>query len=106
MEHATEQDEVQIAVEVPRPDQDEIEKSLQGDRIDFLAVNSQGFDGAHTIELVVTLTPPVAAFLAGLYAKRVAANRYISLKYKGIEVKGVSEATLLKIIDRAAGKRK
>ncbi len=55
---------------------------------------------------MVTLTPAVAAFLAGLYSKRIAANRYISLKYKGIEVKGVSEATLLKIIDRALGKRK
>jgi hypothetical protein len=106
MEHPTQQGEVQIAVAVPRGDQDEIEKTLKIERFNFFAVNSQGFDGAHTIELVVTLTPPVAAFLAGLYAKRIAANRYISLKYKGIEVKGVSETTLLKIIERAAGKRK
>lgn len=108
MEHQTEQEPVQIAVEVPQSDQEEIEKTFESEHIEFLAVKSQGFDGNHIVELIVTTTPPVAVFLAGLYAKRVAANRYVSLKYKGIEVKGVSEATLLKIIERATarGRRK
>jgi hypothetical protein len=106
MEPQTDREPVQIAIEVPGYDKDEIAKDLQYEQIDFLAVTSRGFDGGQTVELLVTITPPVAAFLAGLYAKRVTANRYISLKYKGIEVKGVSEATLLKIIERATGKRK
>ena len=107
MEPQTDQATVQIDIAVPRDDKDEIAKCLQAEQVDFLAVSSQGFDGVHTVELLVTLTPPVAVFLAGLYAKRIAANRHISLKYKGIEVKGVSEATLLKIIKRAnrRGKR-
>jgi hypothetical protein len=108
MEPQTDQEPVQIAIAVPRGEQDEISNCFQLEGINFLAVSSQGFDGAQTIELLITLTPPVAAFLAGIYAKRIAANRHISLKYKGIEVKGVSERTLLKIIERAnsRGKRK
>jgi len=83
MEPETDQETVQIAITAPRDDKDEIAACLQGEQVDFLAVSSQGFDGAHTIELLVTLTPPVAAFLAGLYAKRIAANRYISLYIQG-----------------------
>jgi hypothetical protein len=106
MESQTAQEPVQIAIEVPMDEKDEIAEDFHQEGIDFLAISSQGFDGARTVELLVTITPAVATFLAGLYTKRVAANRYISLKYKGIEVKGVSETTLLKIIDRAAEKRK
>jgi hypothetical protein len=104
MEAQTGQQPVQIAITVPLDDQDEVAGWLRDGGVVFHAVSSQGFDGSHTIDLLVNLTPALAAILAGVYAKQIHANRYISFKYKGIEVKGVSEEALIKIIERTRGR--
>jgi hypothetical protein len=106
MEKLTDESAVQLTVSVPRDESELIAAELRAEGADLLPVSSEGFDGASTVNLIVALTPPVAAILAGLYTKRLAANRYISLKYKGIEVKGVSEATLLKIVERSVAIKK
>jgi hypothetical protein len=87
---------VQISISVPKEDAEEIASELRAVGGDPLVAPDAGFDGALAIDVLTVLTPTVAA----MYAKRQAAKRYVSVKFKGIEVKGVSEGTLLKLIDR------
>lgn len=95
---------VELSLTVPREHVDEVASELRRRGGEVLVVSSRGFDGAALVDIVVTLTPSLAAVLAGIYASRVRANQHVSLKMKGIEVKGVSEATLLKILDRTGPK--
>jgi hypothetical protein len=91
---------IQISVSVPKEDVEDTANELQAAGGDPLIAPDAGFDGAHAIDILTILTPTVAATVAAMYAKRQAAKRYVSVKFKGVEVKGVSEGTLLKIIDR------
>jgi hypothetical protein len=92
----------QITITLPIEDLEDVRGQLGPAGADFLVASSEGFDGSHTVDILLSLTPSIAAFVAGLYATRVRANRFISLKRKGLEVKGVSEATLLKIIEKSS----
>lgn len=92
--------DVRIAVSVAKEDSETTAVELRAAGGDVLLVSDQGFDGAHAVDLLISLTPAIVGVLAGLYAKRIGANRYISFKYKGLEVKGVSEKTLLSLYEK------
>ena len=91
--------EVSIEIQVPAHDADEIKKLLDENEIETSSSTSQNFDGAAVTSLIIILTPIVLRFLAKLYAERLSANKEISYKHEGFEIKGVSEETLLKILE-------
>jgi hypothetical protein len=91
----------EIGIIVPSEDVAEVKSALAGAGISSMAVTSHGFDGADMVSLIVTLTPAIAGFLATLYATRQKAKRYTQFRYKGLEIKGVSEAELAKLADKA-----
>jgi hypothetical protein len=86
-----------ISIIVPSEDVESVAAALTAADIKATKPAALGFDGAQVLSLVVELTPPAAIFLAGLYAARLKANRHTVLKMKGLEVRGVSEETLLKL---------
>jgi hypothetical protein len=88
-----------ISIIVPPEDVEPVAAALIAADIKVTKPAALGFDGAQVLSLVVELTPPVATFLAGLYAARLKANRHTVLKMKGLEVRGVSEEALLKLAD-------
>jgi hypothetical protein len=75
MEPQANEQMVQIAITVPRSEKEEVAGLLHAEGVEILPISSQGFDGAHIIDLLVKLTPPLAAIVAGVYAKRINANR-------------------------------
>lgn len=91
----------EIAILLPAADISEVKSALSDGKIEATAAVAHGFDGADVVSLVVTLTPPAAIFLASLYATREKAKRYTVFRYKGLEIKGVSEAKLTKLAERA-----
>jgi hypothetical protein len=95
------EDAVQIAIAVPASDEEELRQILAAEVGEVLAIEGKGFDGQHLTTLVVALTPPLVKALVALYAVRAGANRAISYSHKGIVIKGVSEETLLKLIEKA-----
>jgi hypothetical protein len=91
----------EIAVIVPVDDVPEVKSILAEGEVEAVAASGHGFDGADVVSLIVTLTPAAAGVLAGLYATRQKAKRYTVFRYKGLEVKGVSETELTKLAERA-----
>jgi hypothetical protein len=91
----------EIAIIVPAEDVAEVEAILAAGNVGVAPAAGHGFDGADVISLVVTLTPAVAGLLAALYAARQQAKRHTVFRYKGLEVKGVSEAELTKLAEKA-----
>lgn len=91
----------EIAIIVPADDVAEVESILAAGNVGVATATGHGFDGAYAISLLVTLTPAAAGLLASLYAARQRAKRYTVFRYKGLEVKGVSEAELTKLAEKA-----
>lgn len=90
-----------VAIEVPGNDESEMTKVFEDNNIEFQSVRSNGFDATSTITLIVELSPIAAGLVAGLYGIRKKAQKHIVLKHKGIEVRGVSEETLLKLVQNS-----
>lgn len=87
-----------IEIQVLTVDEDDIERALADNGVKYSKSTVERFDGGGICSFIVELTPPVLSFLAGLYVARLNANKHISYKKDGFEVKGVSEKTLLKLI--------
>jgi hypothetical protein len=92
---------INIGIVIPASDLDEIKSALAAQAIEAKALDSAGFDGTAAVSLIVTLTPMICTFLAKLYHDRMAAQKAMKFKYKGIELTGVSEATLRRLAERA-----
>lgn len=90
----------EITVIVPLDDADEIETQLRAQNADVLRTENQGFDGSTLVGIAVTLTPVLIRYLVKMYALRLDANKQIQFIADGIAIKGVSEQTLLKLMDR------
>jgi hypothetical protein len=91
----------EIGIIVPKADLESVKSTLASAGISPSVAESQGFDGADMVSLIVVLTPSIAGFLATLYATRIAGNRATQFRYKGIELRGVSEKNLMKLAERA-----
>lgn len=89
---------VTLEIQVPQSDESEIIDSLKSEGIDVAQGTISHFGGEALVSLVIELTPEILAFIAGLYASRMTAKKHISYKYKGLEIKGVSEKTLQALI--------
>lgn len=87
-----------LEIQVPKSDQNEIINYLEAEGIEIERGMSQHFGGEALVSLVIELTPLILSFIAGLYATRMAAKKHISFRYKGFEIKGVSEKTLLALL--------
>ncbi|WP_133239591.1 hypothetical protein [Pararhodobacter aggregans] len=90
-----------IAIEVTERDIDELRSEFNNRNIKVDVVRSNGFDASSIVTLIVELSPVTAGLVATLYGIRKRSEKHIKLKHRGIEIKGVSEAALLKILERA-----
>jgi hypothetical protein len=56
---------------------------------DAMLVKADQFEGdVNIVSIVVTLSTAAVSFIGGVVKERIAANRYIKVKYKGVEVQG------------------
>jgi predicted site-specific integrase-resolvase len=89
-----------IAIEVLENDIEELRHEFNKQNVEVDVVRSNGFDASSTATLIVELSPVVAGLVATLYGIRKRSEKNIKLKHRGIEITGVSEASLLKILER------
>jgi hypothetical protein len=88
----------QMTIVVPADEVEELRQELLRNNMTPLQAETEGFDGASIVELIVPLTTIAIPALVSIYKARVAANRYISYRSDDFEVKGVSDATLSKLV--------
>ena len=66
-----------------------------------VVIRSKTFQGApETIRLLIELTPVVLASITTIVLTNIKAKKHISIKYKGVEVTGISEENVLKIFEK------
>lgn len=90
-----------LEIQVPKSAASEIIDYLETEDIEVEQGTIQHFGGEALVSLVIELTPEILSFIAGLYVTRITAKKHISYKYKGLEIKGVSEKTLQALIKGA-----
>lgn len=63
-------------------------------------INARKFQGEpETIQLLITLSSIIIPSIATVIVNLIRAKKHISLKYKGVEVKGISEDTVVQILN-------
>lgn len=97
--------QLQLSIIIPAEDAEDLQLQLVDHKIVATRSESEGFDGKALVELLVPLSSVAIPALVALYKARVAANRYISYKCQEFEVKGVSDATLTKLIELGERRR-
>ena len=100
------QDAPKLSFELAAQDQAALTALFDELGISYALREKDRFSGAELIGVVVTLTPPIIAALTTAYSRYQTSKQHVSVKYDGIEVKGVSETTLLKIIESHQSKRR
>lgn len=91
--------QAEIAIETDSPELAKAIVELVGSE-DTLVGKREGLDGVTLTTLVLTITPIVVGQLFRLIRAQIEAKKHVRLTHKGITVQGVSEATLLKIIEQ------
>jgi hypothetical protein len=69
-----------------------------------LVIEREGLDGALLQTILVVLTPLAIREVAKLVRNSIEARRHVRFIKDGTTIQGVSEATLLKLLEREAGK--
>ena len=95
----------EIAIETDDP---ELAKAILELAIDSdaFATRREGLDGITLTTIIVTLSPILIAPLFRLVRSTIEARKHVRFVKDGVTIEGVSEATLLKIIEREARKKK
>jgi hypothetical protein len=95
----------QLTILVPSDDVEEVRQELVLRNIDVMQAEEIGFDGAALVALIVPLSTLTVHALVTLYKARITANKHISYESEGLKIKGVDEATLLKLVELRSRRR-
>ncbi len=93
---------VDIAIETDSPELVAELEQLEG-TAPSLTGHSQGWDGLSVATVVLSLSAPVVPALVKILKANIEARRHVRVKKGGVTIEGVSEATLLKILEKADG---
>ena len=93
---------VDIAIETDSPELVAELERLEG-AVPSLTGHSQGWDGVSVATVVLALSAPIVPALVKIIKASIEARRHVRVKKGGITIEGVSEATLLKILETANG---
>jgi hypothetical protein len=72
----------------------------------LLATEKRGMDGATLYTAVLTLTSGILAAVAGVVRAQIAAKKHVRVTRRGMVIRGVSEKTLLKLLENEQNKAK
>lgn len=88
-----------ISIQVQKSDSNILDKFDSVKDVNTLKLESSSFDGqAEIITLIVTLTPIALTFLGKILSEQIKAKRYVKVVYKGVQIQGVNEKNVAKII--------
>ncbi|MFT7405703.1 hypothetical protein [Zhongshania sp.] len=96
-----------ISIQVQNDDE-EILKTFNSEAdLDFLKLETSSFDGqSEIVTLLVTLTPMALTFLGKVITEQIKSKRYVKVIYKGVQIQGVNEKNVAKILEEITGEEK
>jgi hypothetical protein len=93
--------EMRVAIEVHRADEPLLEEIQNAEPGSFETISAHRFGGEIGVTAaLVSLTATTIPVLAGIIKELIRSRKYVKLKVRGIEVAGVSEDTILEILER------
>jgi hypothetical protein len=66
------------------------------------AIKTKGFDGIDLLTILVPLATAIIPAVVKIVTKSIDAKRYIVVKHKGVEIRGISESKLTTILEQLA----
>jgi hypothetical protein len=66
------------------------------------AIRTKGFDGVDILTILLPLSAAIIPAVVKIVTKSIEAKQYIVIKHKGVEIRGVSEEALTKVLRQLA----
>lgn len=96
-----------ISIQVQKNDSNILDRFDSEKDVNTLKIESSSFDGqSEIITLIVTLTPIALTFLGKILSEQIKAKRYVKVVYKGVQIQGVDEKNVAKIIKEITSEEK
>lgn len=96
-----------IVLEVMLQDKKMVDELITHYTEDIQILNSRRFQGeSETIQLLINLSPVIIPAIASVVVTYIRSKKHISIKYKGLEVKGISESTVVEILEELSADKK
>ena len=89
-----------ILIEIPKSEQNTLQEIILKFQKDIIISEIKQFDGSSEfIHALIPLTTFTIPFIVRIFIERIRQKRYIILKYKGVEISGLSEKNILKVLN-------
>ena len=92
----------QIEILVERADSDSWLNALTRAEVPFESAQHRGVDGSDVVSLLIVLGPPAIAGIVAVARAQIQSRKFVKLKYRGMEVQGVSEDSVERILEKIA----
>lgn len=90
-----------VAIEVLKEDEGILKDFADKHPKECELIQSKKFQGqAETVQVLITISATVLPFVAKIIIEYIRAKKHVSLKYKGVEVKGISEKNIVEILEK------
>lgn len=90
-----------IVLEVMQNDKNMVDELMANHPQDIQVLNSRRFQGEpETIQLLIELSSFIIPSIASVIVAYIHSKKHISIKYKGLEVKGISESTVIEVLEK------
>ncbi|EGR0935573.1 hypothetical protein HJ107_24560 [Vibrio parahaemolyticus] len=88
-----------ISIQVSLEDKELIDLVNSIEEFESSCIESSSFDGqSEVMTLILSLSTLTLPLLAKIYIEHIKSKKSIKLIYKGVQVQGVSEKTILKVL--------
>jgi hypothetical protein len=88
-----------IPIQIQKDDANTLDKFESKKDVDSVKLETSSFDGqSEIITLIVTLTPIALTFLGKVITEQIKAKKYVKVIYKGVQIQGVNEKNVAKIL--------
>ncbi|MDX7799011.1 hypothetical protein SJS42_10235 [Aeromonas caviae] len=89
-----------ISIQVWRDDKEFIELINSDKDLECTTLVTSSFDGqTEVMTLILSITSLSLSFLVKVISEQIKSKKYVKLVYKGVQIQGVSEKTILKILN-------
>jgi hypothetical protein len=96
-----------ISIQVQHDDEELLKTFNSEPDVDFIKLETSSFDGqSEIVTLLVTLTPMALTFLGKVISEQIKSKRYVKIIYKGVQIQGVNEKNVAKMLEEITGEEK
>ncbi len=88
-----------LSIQVQKDDRDFFDTLNSENSLPYTKLETSSFDGqSEVVTVLLTLTPVVLTFIGKIISEQLRAKKYVKIIHKGVQIQGVDEKNVAKIL--------